>query len=146
MKNLKIAALFVFATAAVSAQDLKIDEVPNNLKTTFNEAYTNVSDVEWEKKGEYYKVEFEINKMDHDIWYDAQGKVVKSKIEIPENEMPSGVATAINTKYSDYKIDSVEVHEKDGVKTYEIEIEKGWSQERKLILEASGKILSDRED
>ena len=146
MKNLKIAALLLFATATVSAQDLKIDEVPNHLKTIFNEAYTNVTDVEWEKKGEHYKVEFEINKMDHDIWYDAQGKVVKSKIEIPANEMPSGVATAISTKYPDYKIDSVEVHEKDGVKTYEVEIEKGWSQERKLILEASGNILIDKED
>lgn len=146
MKNLKIAALLLIATATVSAQDLKISEVPVNLKTTFSKAYTNVTDVEWEKKGDHFKVEFEINNLDHDIWYNAQGDVIKSKIEILENELPSVVATAVKTKYPDYKIDSVEVHEKDGATSYEVEIEKGWTMERKLILDVSGKILSDKED
>ncbi|WP_325452451.1 PepSY-like domain-containing protein [Gelidibacter sp.] len=146
MKNLKIAALLLFATAAVSAQDLKTDEVPQNLQSIFNSSYTNVTDVEWEKKGDHFKVEFEINKMDHDVWYDAEGKIIKSKIEISEAELPSAVASAVKTKYADYKIDSVEVREEAGKKTYEVEIEKGWSKERKLIVDASGSLLSDIED
>ncbi len=146
MKNLKIAALLLFATAAVSAQDLKTDEVPANLQSKFNTAYTNVTDVEWEKKGDHYKVEFEINKMDHDVWYDAEGNVIKSEIEISASELPSAISSAVKAKYADYKIDSVEVSEEGGKKTYEVEIEKGWTKERKLILDASGKILHDKED
>lgn len=146
MKNLKIAALLLFATVAVSAQDLKTNEVPTNLQSIFNTSYTNVTDVEWEKKGDHYKVEFEINKMDHDIWYDVQGNVIKSKIEISESELPSAVASAVKAKYADYKIDSVEVREEGGKKTYQVEIEKGWAKERKLIVDASGSILSDIED
>ncbi|RXJ51247.1 PepSY-like domain-containing protein [Gelidibacter gilvus] len=146
MKNLKIAAFLLFATAAVSAQDLKTDEVPANLQSKFNTAYTNVTDVEWEKKGDHYKVEFEINKMDHDVWYDAEGNVIKSEIEISASELPSAISSAVKARYADYKIDTVEVSEEGGKKTYEVEIEKGWTKERKLILDASGKILHDKED
>lgn len=146
MKNLKIAALLMFATATISAQDLRSDEVPANLKSTFETSFKNVKDVEWEKKGDHFKVEFEINRMDHDIWYDAQGNVVKSEIDIKSSDLPSAVASAVKTKYSDYKIDSVKVHEEGGKKVYEIEIDKGWSNERELRVDASGNIVSDRED
>lgn len=146
MKKLKIAALLVFATATISAQDLKTNEVPANLQSTFTTAYSNATDIEWEKKGDHYKVEFEINKLDHDIWYDAEGKVVKSKIEISESELPAAIGNAVKSKYADYMIDSIEVREQEGSKTYEVEIEKGWFKERKLILDDSGKILSDQED
>lgn len=146
MKNLRIAALALFATAAVSAQDLKTNEVPSNLQTSFSNTYSNATDVEWEKKGDLFKVEFEINNMDHDVWYDAQGNVVKSEMEISEGELPSVVASAIKSKYADYKIDSIEVREENGTKTYEVEIEKGWTNERNLIVDASGTIISDIED
>jgi len=148
MKNLKIAALALFATAttAVTAQDLKTEEVPAKVRTSFTTAHTNVQDIEWEKKGDHFKVEFESNKMDHDIWYDAEGNVVKSKMEITESELPAAVVSAVKKAYADYKIDSVEVLEMNGAKTYEVEIEKGWLKERKLIIDASGKVISDMED
>ncbi len=146
MKNLKIAALLLFATATVSAQDLKTNEVPSNLHAAFSKTYKNAKDVEWEKKGDHFKVEFEINRMDHDVWYDAQGNVLKSKIELSKKELPSIVVSAVRAKYPDYKIDSVEVYEQDGSKSYKLEIEKGWLMERNLMVDSSGKILSDRED
>lgn len=146
MKNLRIATVLLFATATLSAQDLKIEDVPSNLQTTFSNSYKNTKDVEWEKKGDHFNVEFEINKMDHDIWYDGNGNVVKSKIQISEKELPAPIASAVKTKYPDYKIDSVEVYEQENSKSYIVEIEKGWIKERKLVLDASGKILTDKED
>lgn len=146
MKNLKIAALLMFASATISAQDLNTNDVPAKVRSTFRTAHTGATDIEWEKEGDHFKVEFEINKMDRDIWYDAEGNVMKSKMEISEHELPSAVATAVKNAYADYTIDSVEVHELDGTKTYEVEIEKGWLKERKLIIDASGKVISDLED
>lgn len=146
MTSLKIAALFVFATATISAQDLKTNEVPANLQTIFTKSYHNAADVEWEKKGEYYKVEFEVKRYDHDVWYNSQGNVVKSKIEISRNDLPAAITSAIKAKYADYKIDSAEVREEGAKKTYHVEIEKGWNMERKLIVDASGNIVSDIED
>lgn len=146
MKILMTAALLCFSTASICAQDLSKNEVPSNLQSLFTATYANSRDVEWEKKGNHYKVEFEVNNRDHDLWYDADGTIIKSKIEIAESDLPAEVATALKNKYADYKVDSVEVREENGEKTYEIEIDKGWTLERKLVLDASGKIISDRED
>jgi len=146
MKHLKIAALLLVATATVSAQDLKLNEVPAKVQSTFTKAYNTASDVEWEKEADHFKVEFDKNKMEHEIWYDANGTVVKSEMEISEKDLPAVIASAVNSKYADYKIDSVEVTEEGTSKTYEIEIEKGWIKERTLIIDASGKIVSDLED
>lgn len=146
MKNLKITALAVFATAMLNAQDLKTSEVPSAVQTNFSQSFTSAKDIEWEKKGDHFKVEFEINRMDHDIWYNAEGKVMKSKKEISVDELPSAVATAVKTKYPDYKIEEIEAKEEGNQKVYKVDIEKGWSKERKLLLDPTGKILSDLED
>jgi uncharacterized membrane protein YkoI len=65
---------------------------------------------------------------------------------VSENELPPNIAAAVKNKYADYKIDSAEVYERDGTKTYKIEIEKGWFNERDLTIDASGKIVNDIED
>jgi uncharacterized membrane protein YkoI len=146
MKNLKIAALLLVATTTVSAQDLRMDEVPANLQSAFSKTYSTAKDVEWEKNGDHYNVEFEVNRMDHDIWYDGEGNVMKSKMEIPKNQLPTKIASAVKTKYADYKIDSVEVYEQAGTKIYKVDIEKGLFIERKLTIDALGQIVSDFED
>ena len=44
-----------------------------NLQDALSSKFTDAKDVEWEKKADHYKVEFEINRMDHNIWYDGDG-------------------------------------------------------------------------
>lgn len=146
MKKLKVTVLSVFATVTLYAQDIKVQEVPSEVSSVFTQSYAKASDVEWEKSGDLFKVEFEINNMDHDIWYDGNGKMIKSKIEILEKDLPANIASAVKNKYADYKIDSIEVHQENSVTTYEVEIEKAWSEERTLMLDSSGNILSDVAD
>lgn len=146
MKNLKIAAILLFASMTINAQDLNQNEVPQNLQDALSSKFSDVKDVEWEKKGDRYKVEFEIDRMDHDIWYDGDGNIIKSKIEVSESELPSKIASVVKDNYADYKIESIEIIETSGIKTFKIEIEKGWSKERELIVDESGKIISDLED
>lgn len=141
MKNLKIAALALFATAAVSAQDMATNQIPANLNSSFQQAYPNATDIEWEMDGMNYKVEFELDKMDNEIWYSKEGKVVKSEMEVTENDLPSAVSSAIKEKYSDYSVDEVEVTEMDGKKTYEVELEKWFSDDVKLVIAEDGTIL-----
>lgn len=146
MKNLKIAALALFATAAVSAQDLRMDEVPSNLTDSFQKEYPNASDVEWEMEGMNYNVEFEIDRMDHEIWYSEDGKIVKMEQELDNKNLPGVITKLIDSKYSEYKIDSVEMTEKDGKKTYEVELDKGWTEEKTLIVDENGKVINEYDD
>ncbi len=146
MKTLKITALALFATAMVTAQDLKMNDVPSNLTSAFKNEYKTAKDVEWEMDGMNYKVEFDTNHMEHEIWYNKEGKIVKTEMEISENDLPSDIVSVIKSKYSGYKIDSVEKTEMDAKKTYEVELEKGWTKEMKVVFDDKGTVLSSVED
>lgn len=146
MKTLKITAIAIFATAMINAQDLKMNEVPANLMTNFQNTYKTATDVEWEMEGMHYKVEFDVNRMEHEIWYTKDGNIVKSEMEITEKDLPSAIASAIKSNYADYKIDSIEVTEMDNKKIYEVELEKGWTKEMKVVFDENGTVLSSVED
>ena len=146
MKAIKIAALAIFATATMSAQDLKMNEIPSNLMEIFKKSFTNVTDVEWEMDGEYYNVEFEVNRIEHEIWYDKNGTIIKTEKDVTEKDLPEAISSVLKSNYSEYKIDSIEMTEFKGKITYEVELEKGWSDELKVIFDASGTVLSSRND
>lgn len=146
LKSIKIAVLAIFATATMGAQDLKNVDVPSNIMEKFQKTYTNVKDVEWKVSGGNYKVEFDLNKMEHEIWYDKSGNVVRSEQDIHEKDLPSAIVAVIKNKYSEYKIDDIEMSESNGKITYEVELEKSSSKDLKVVFAADGTILSSRED
>ena len=146
MKSLKVAALALFATAAVSAQDLAKDEIPSNLKSQFEKEYSKVTDVEWEMEGDNYKVEFDMDHKEYQIWYSKNGETVKMEKEIGENELPAEISSTIKNKYSGYKIDSIEMTEEENKKTFEIELEKGSTNEKTVVFDESGSVINEWED
>lgn len=145
MKSLKVAALALFATATLSAQDLKMSEVPSNLMSNFEKEYSNASDIEWEKEMDYFKVEFDVNRMEHEIWYDASGKIAKMEKEINETDLPQAIKSKINNSYASFKIDDIEMMEENGKITFEIELEDG-RKEKTVIFDESGSVLQEFED
>ncbi len=146
MKTIKIAILAIFATAAMHAQDLKSNEIPSDLLEIFQKSNANASDIEWKMDGANYKVEFEINRMDHEIWYQKDGTITKREKDITEKELPSAIVSVIKKEYAGYKIDSIELTEMKGKTTYEVELEKGWDQELKVTFDSEGTVLNSRKD
>ncbi|MGO3719374.1 MAG: PepSY-like domain-containing protein [Mesonia hippocampi] len=114
------------------------------MNTNFQKAYPNATDVEWEMEGENYKVEFDMGKMDNEIWYSIDGNTIKTEMEITENDLPSAVKNTVQSKYPDYKIDEVEMTEENGKKTYEVELEKWFQEDRKLMISENGDLISER--
>lgn len=145
MKSLKVAALALFATVAVSAQDLKSSEVPSNLISNFEKEFSNAQDVEWEKEMDFFKVEFDIYKKEQEIWYDASGKIFKMEKELNETELPQAIKSKISSSYASFKIDDIEMKEEDGKTTYEIELEDE-RKEKTVIFDESGAVISEIED
>jgi len=146
MKSLKLAAIALFATAAVSAQDLKNSEVPSNLMSDFEKEYANATDVEWEKESELYKVEFDINRKEHEIWYDTTGKITKKERELNDSDLPQAIKSKISSSYASFKIDDIEMKEENGKTTYEIELKKGWTNEKTVLFDESGSVVKEIED
>lgn len=144
MKNLKIAAILLLTAASANAQDLMTSQVPTDLNTSFQKAYPNATDVEWEMEGENYKVEFDMGKMDNEIWYSKDGNTIKTEMEITENDLPAAAKNTAQSKYPDYKIDEVEMTEENGKKTYEVELEKWFQEDIKLVISENGTLISER--
>lgn len=143
MKILKILAVVLFTTSFAKAQELNSANVLDNLKDAFNKEYSKATDVEWKKELDHYKVEFDLNRRDHEIWYNASGNILKKEQEIGETELPQVIRSVIKSKYAGYRVDDVEMVWKNKVKTYEVELEKG-QDEKHVIFDDIAKVLNER--
>lgn len=97
------------------------------------------------EKGNIYHVEFEIGKTEHKIWYNAEGKVLKHKTEIPLSEVPAAVTEMLRSDFSDYKIDDIDLVEEDGKTFYVVDLD-GSPSDRVLHVSPDGKVLSNHID
>ncbi len=145
MKTIRIFMLLLFVGTIATAQDLRSSEVPKGVSDSFSKEFSKASDVEWERDRDNYKVEFDMDRLEHEVWYSASGTVIKKEQDIRENDLPQAVRDAIKSKYADYRIDDVEMNWQDNVTSYYVELEKG-REEWKLRLDSNGKILSERRD
>ena len=124
------------------AQDIMTSEVPNIILDSFNKEFPNARDIEWEKKGEHYKVEFEIGRHDHDVLINTAGQILGHKEDIANSQLPSVIKNKIKTDYKGYRIDGADKQTIGNKVLYKIEIESGRSNNKKeldLILDQEGK-------
>ncbi len=138
--------LAVLGVATISAQDINPQNVPSNIRTTFEQAYPNASDVEWEMEGQNYKVEFDVNWQDSEVWYSSDGSTVKTETEIKKKDLPQAILATIDNQYATYRVDSIEKTDQNGSVTFEVELEKGWDEEKQLLLDANGIVLNEWND
>jgi len=146
MKIIRVAIIALIATATMNAQDLETSEVPESFTEGLLEKYPNATDIEWEKNGTDYKVEFEVGRMEHEIWFNKEGESVRVEQEITTARMPQGLVDIINRDYANYKIDSVEAIEKDGRTTYKVELEKSWNEQLIITYTKEGRVVNFSQD
>lgn len=141
------AAVLLFFVSSAFAQEISQNEVPSVIVNNFQQAFPKASDVEWEKKVNSYKVEFEtgIFEDEHEVWYDKTGKMLRHKEEISRRAIPKAIITAIKNDFNGYKIDDVDKTTEGDAVTYKVDLEKPHS-ELKVIFDANGKVLSQKRD
>ena len=143
--------LFLFFTlvtvAFVSAQQSAGQNIPSVILNDFATAYPDVTDYEWERDGNLYQVEFETAEdMDHEIWYDANGSIVRREIEIPTEQLPAAVLRAVAEDFDGYAIDDAErVTTPDG-EIFQMELEALLKEDWEVAFTADGRLLSKEED
>src|SRR5690554_5033479 len=95
MKTLKIFLILIWVSAIGVAQDINPSEVFETVRNTFMKDHKNATDIEWERDMDNYKVEFDMGRKEHQVWYSATGDVIKKEQEITESELPDAVREAI---------------------------------------------------
>lgn len=145
-RNIITAAFTLLGAFSIFAQDMNPDNVPSNLKQNFQKSFPQATDVEWEMDGQSYKVEFDMNRNEHEIWYATDGTTTRTEQELTEAELPQTIKTTISGNYAGYKVDSIEKTTVNGNSTYEVELEKGWNNEKDVVFNEDGKVLSEMID
>lgn len=143
MKNkaIKLMAIFLLGTGSIFAQDLTEAQVPSVIVNNFKKEFPKAYDVEWEKKGEQYNVDFEVGSgVDYEAWFTSTGKLIKYKQDITSANLPQAVKDAIDANYKGFRIDEAKKYVENGVETYKVEIEKG-VVEHKLLFSKDGKAI-----
>jgi hypothetical protein len=141
MKKLSIMFLLLSAGCA-SAQDMPQQNVPAVVVNAFQQKFPQQSMVEWELKKGLYEAEFEIKNLDHSVYLDSTGKIVRYKQEINAADLPEAVKTSIEKNFNGYKIDDVKKIEEGSAVSYKVELEKG-QDERKVTFGTDGKIIKN---
>jgi hypothetical protein len=139
-----IAFIFLSLTVVDCNKELPESKVPSLVQNAFRTKFTDAKDIDWEKSGRLYVVEFEIGTADedHTVLYDTLGTVVMYKYEIATSGLPSPVMNVINTQHQGYEISEVENLEQGGVNYYQVELEKGIKKQH-FVFSADG-ILNNK--
>jgi hypothetical protein len=122
------------------AQDnLKEKDVPPAIQTSFKTEFPNAKDIEWKMKDGKYKVEFEVNGLDHFAKYGTDGKLMAKGMKIRTSELPGAIATSVKNTYADRTIDDVYRVDKDGSAFYLVKL--NGNPETKVLYTADGQVV-----
>lgn len=142
-----LSIILLFVMNVVWGQDLHSSQIPEKILYDFKQSFPDAKDVSWERKGDLYEVEFEIGFWNNDrkLWYDAKGKKVGYREDIPKKKLPEAVMNAIQKNYKYYWIKDVEKYVSEGKTTYQVEL-KSFTHEWKIVFDISGEELSKVSD
>lgn len=143
----KIFLLFfcIVFSVALRGQNISPEQVPAKVVKAFTDSYPAAIATKWEKKKDLFKAGFKIDKTDHDIWYDADGKIAKHRTEIKKSELPSAVTKAIQSGYEGYSIGDCEKTDEKGILTYKVKLKKA-EDKKTLHFAADGSVLKKEKE
>lgn len=136
MKKTIIAFAISITTYTISAQKLKENDVPLEVKEAFKKQYPEVKKAEWEKEGGNYEVEFHLTRVPMDgkgkkksveksVVFNAEGKLIETEEEINVSELPAAINEYVNKNLLGKKIkEASKISDHENKITYEIEIGK----------------------
>jgi len=148
MKHVFISLLLLTGiTLGVSAQDsakAKTQDVPQSVQAALKSAYPAAKDIEWKMKDGIYKASFEVNGTEHFAGITSSGEVKSKGAEIPADQLPSTISSAIKTSYANWKIDDVFRVEENGSSSYLVELD--GNPDKQVHYSSDGKLIKEMED
>lgn len=122
-------------------QDQK-NEVPENIRQTFGESYSDARNAKWSLKEDSYEVDFKINGSRIEAEYDINGKQIQEEAMIKNSELPQEIRNYLDKHYPQYHIGEASIEEKSNSKVYELELLNGFFREIELEFDMEGNLLN----
>lgn len=139
MKKLVLMMVAAMITSLTFAQKMQEKDVPAPVKTAFQKNFPQAKVEKWEKEGDNFEAEFELNKSEQSVLFDAQGIIIETEIEIEISQLPSGVLDYVKINYKGQSVkEAAKITDTKGTVTYEAEI-KGMD----LLFDSNGKFIKE---
>lgn len=129
---LVIISLLIF----VSCQHSSVD-IPEPIVKSVEELYPNAREINWLMEDGEYEATFEVDGNEVKLLFDEKGKILESKNELDEEELPEAIKLVLETRFNNLEVDDVVRIEKDGKISYELELD--------LCFAEDGSLLSEKE-
>jgi hypothetical protein len=107
MKVTILTILLCFGFIISSAQNIKENNVPENVKESFSKKYPGLKVEQWEKDGVDYEAEFLLNKGEASAVFEANGNFKESEQIIKLYDFPKSAADYCTKNFKGYKIDVI---------------------------------------
>lgn len=142
-----LSLIVLFSVLVVRSQDIHKSQVPSVIRNNFQKTFPKAKDEDWERKGENFKVEFELGTSDneHNAWYSKEGLLIRHKEEMSKKNLPEAIRFVINRDYKLYWISEVERIIEGREISYNIKL-KSIIREWNLVFSESGEKLSEKRD
>src|SRR5690554_4697190 len=112
MKKLLVSLLsvgfFFFTSFEVLAQDLRNNQVPSLILNSFKSEFPKASDIDWEREGSNFEVEFEVGRRDHKALFNDQGQLIRHEQELRVRNLPEHIRREILKTHRGYRISEVD--------------------------------------
>lgn len=129
--------LATFVTQA-QAQKIKAKDVPAPVMDAFKKSYPDIQKTYWGKDSIHYHVAFYTGKAPMSVTYDSTGKIVIAEMQMPVEELPSGIVEYVQKNYpGEIFKDVAQITDEKGIVTYEIEV-----KDMDLVFDAKGNLIS----
>ena len=147
MKHIIILVIVLLLNHSITtAQNIPQSQVPPIVLSHFRQTFPKAFDVEWEIKNNQYHVEFETRfSIDHEVWYDDAGKMIRHEEETPYRKFPNAVQSSIKRSFKEYRVEDTKTITTDSSIQYSAEL-KSAKEEWKVLFDKNGKILSQQPD
>src|SRR5690554_908310 len=94
----------LFASLSVVAQDLSRNRVPSVVINEFQKRFPKAVDVDWELDKGVYQVDFEVDRLDHEVWFDREGRILKQEEEVKVRSLPEAIRSHVRQHHRGYMI------------------------------------------
>ncbi len=123
MKKMMLLISLAMLSSFVFAQKKQKLEVPTEVKKAFATRFPDAKVEEWQKKGDFFEAEFELNKIEQSVLIDAKGDILEIEEEIKVKQLPSSIFAYVAKNYPKQKIkEASKITNAAGIVTYEAEI------------------------
>lgn len=137
MKKLLLLTIINFSLAfLLKAQKLNTNQVPEIVKTSFNQKYPN-NKCYWEKEGNHYEGNFKLKGISMSVLYDADGSLIETEESMKVSKLPSIILNYIKEKYKgDVIKEAAKITKANGIVNFEAEV-----NHKDLLFDADGKFI-----